>query len=338
MSELITRSLILIAIALSPAQSAAEDYPGDFAVAVLDTRLFAGLEPYAEILGKVEAGQYFPVISTAVDQYGIQWAEVAAADETSAYLTDIIVLRESESVLQALLKKVNLADISMWDDETVEEVQKRGIEIGFNKTQLLFAKGVPLFERERDGREEWFYRSLVVLIEEGVVVGFTSARRLPHHRSIDIDIGAGDPEFEAVSGRWQELETAESAAPRRAAGGNATGVFRVQIPVRGDYRISARWQPDPENSARVRYKVIQRRTEVAVLRANHKLYQDRWVILGDVKFDSSAPVIIRITAEDDLPFCVDTLRLEYLNEPLSPADTELRLQEAEDNDAVGKTG
>lgn len=324
----ITKLLILLSLTMVAVVTFAQDQPDDYAVVVRDTRLFAGLEPYSEILGRAEAGQYFPALSQVEDQYGIQWAEVLLPDGDRAFLSDVIIMREKKPALQKLLKMVNLADINMWDEETLREVQRSGVEAGFSATQVLFAKGVPLLERKNDGCEEWFYLRLVVLLKDNEVIGFTDVNRLPQDKLIEIVLGAEDPEFEMPSGQWQTVETAVSAIsktaggapapakPKKALGSGAVGVFRVPVPVDGTYRLSARWPAEASNSTNVSYKVLQRRKEIAVLKANQRLYNDRWIYLGDVNLESGPPVVIRITAPDGGPFYVDTVRIKYLNAPL----------------------
>jgi hypothetical protein len=343
MKTLIACALCLIIFYLPVPSQETGGFPEDFALVVRETRLFAGLEPYAEILGKAEPGQFFPVLSLSEDEYGIQWAEVELPDGQNVYLSDVIILREKEAELRRLIEKVNLADISMWDDETLLEVQRRGVEVGFDTTQVLFAKGLPLSERKIDTREEWFYRRLVILIEDDKVIGFTEVLRLPQDKSISIDLTADDPEFETPSGRWETLAftgsgqpaadaqvtragAASASAPpvatitvKKTNGVDASGVFRVPVPAKGLYRISARWLADKDNSAKVFYRVMQQRRELAVMQANQRLYSNRTVFLGDLEVDDSAPMVIRITSSDGKPFNVVSLSIEYLNKPIRPS-------------------
>lgn len=309
--------LVAASLQFCPQQA---DAPGDYALAVRDTRLFAGLEPYADILGLAEAGSFFPLESLASDRYGIRWAEVRLPDSGSAFLSDVIVMRERESVLQRLLQMADLGEIGLWDDEALTGVQERGVEIGFTVTQLLFAQGPPLREREIFGMREWFYRRLVVLIRDDVVAGFTELYRLPRDRSISIELASGDPEFTAASGAWEEASAAERTS-MLASGENARGRFRFRVPLAGTYRLSARWSAGNGLSTRIRYRVQQGGEEIAVLRANQRLHGQRWIWLGDIEASAGNPLVIDILAEDGLPFCVEALRIEYLNEALDPTQT-----------------
>ena len=341
--------LVAASLQFCPQQA---DAPGDYALAVRDTRLFAGLEPYADILGLAEAGSFSPLAPRPRDRYGIRWAEVRLPDGGSAFLSDVIVMREREAVLRRLLQMADIGEIGLWDDEALAGVQERGVEIGFTVTQLLFAQGPPLREREIFGLREWSYRRLVVLVGDDAVVGFTKLYRLPRDRSILIELTSGDPEFTAASGAWEEVAAADRTF-MLASGENARGRFRFRVPLAGTYRLSARWGADDDLSARTRYRLRQGGhggqggqgghgghggqggqggqggreqggEEIAVLRANQKLHGQSWVWLGDIEASAGSPLVIDISAEDGLPFRVEALRIEYLNEPLDPAQAHER--------------
>ncbi len=317
-------------------------HPSDFAVAVRATRLFESMEPYAKILGRVEPGDFYPVVGVTEDQYGIVWAEVALEDG-SAYLSDVIVVREREPVLRGLLQKVDLADIGMWDDEVLESVQARGVEVGFTATQLLFAQGLPLLERVRGhvGQDlgeggnsvlkEWFYPRLVVLLEGETVVGYTTVERLVRDRSIEFELAPEEPDFTAV-GSWESRTESDGVGHMHATSGKEVGRFRVQVPVKGTYRLSARWISAPENSSEVIFEAKKRgggeegdeqqrqAVSVARMKANQRLNDRRWIELGLFDVEPGSPLVIEMSSADGKPFDINALRLEYVNDPVLPSD------------------
>ena len=324
-----------------PVHAAADEVasqPADYAVAVRPTRLFESMEPYAKILGRVEPGDFYPVIALTEDQYGIPWAEVVY-DGERAFLSDIVVLRERKADLAKLVEIADMADISLWDDDVLAEVQQRGIEIGFTTTQLLFSQGLPLLRRMRTdveqetGLREWFYRRLVVLIQGGEVVGYTTVNRLPLDRSISFELTPDDSEFTPGLGRWEPAD--DGGFPYRiAASGGEKAVFRVRLPISGKYKLSAIWAAGPARSPDVVYKVLQRgqrgrgqaaeaeagESVLAEMHGNQRLYHRRWVYLGDFEAGDGGPIRLEISSADGLPFGIHSLRLEYLNEPILPDD------------------
>lgn len=303
---------LLILTLLLPNNPLQNDFPDDFAVAVRDTRLFDSMEPYAEILAKVETGQYFPAESVVVDPYGIQWAEVRVGADQTGFLSDVIVLREKEKDLKKLLKRIDFSDIGLWDSEDLHSVQQRSIEIGFNITQLLFAQGLPLRERSKQGFEEWIYPRLVVLVENNMVVGYTDVVSLPRDRNIVIDLNVGDPEFSAVSGQWQDVSLTNSIY-KLAVTGTESGRFDFDVPVNGAYRVATKWNASADQSAHVHYSLLQGDEEIAVFQGNQRLFSQKWVLLGEVKLKANNPLAIVFSAEDSKPFVVETVRIEYVN-------------------------
>lgn len=318
-------------------------HPSDFAVAVRTTRLFESMEPYAKILGRVEPGDFYHVVAVTEDQYGIVWAEVTLEDGTGAYLSDVIIVREREPVLRGLLKKVDLADIGLWDDEILLSVQERGVEVGFTATQLLFAKGLPLLERvrghvgqdtaagEKSVLKEWFYPRLVVLIEDETVVGFTAVERLARDRSIVFELTPDDPDFTAI-GSWQSKTETDSLSHMLATSGNEVGRFRVRVPVEGTYRLQARWISSQDLSSEVVFEA-RRRAEgqdqgdrksepvaLAQMKVNQRLHDRRWIELGLFDVETGSPLLIEVRSADGKPFSINALRLEYLNDPVLPSD------------------
>jgi hypothetical protein len=338
--------LQLLAAAVTPAAddplaALKANQPSDFAVAVRDTRMFAGMEPYAKILGPVAAGEFYPALSVTTDQYGIVWAEVALEGGERGYLSDVVIVREREPALRELLKKAKLADIGMWDDEILRSVQESGVEIGFTSTQLLFAQGPPLLERvtgqpgpgEAAGRtmKEWFYPRLVVFIEDDTVVGYTAISRLAADRAIEYVLTPDDPDF-STSGRWQSVTESDGLVHMVAAGGSV-GRFRVHLPVKGTWRLGALWAAAPDRSTRVIYEAKQRpaggeendegkgpAATLARMTGNQRLHDRREVELGIFDAGAGAPLLIEISSEDGKPFSVAVLKLEYVNDPVLPAE------------------
>ena len=329
-------ALTAAALPVYPQADEAGSQPADYAVAVRPTRLFESMEPYAKILGKVEPGDFYPVISLKEDQYGIPWAEVVYNGK-HAFLSDIVILRERKADLAKLVEIADMNDISLWDDEMLASIQRRGVEIGITATQLLFSQGLPLMRRMRTdveqetGLREWFYRRLVVLLQGGEVVGYTTISRLPDDRSISFELTPDGPEFNPGLGRWERVDV-EGFAYIVAAGGRETAVFRLRLPVAGRYKLSAIWAAAPERSSSVSYKVLQRGahregakegeddTVLAEMHGNQRLYDKRWVYLGDFEVRGGAPLRLEISSTDRLPFGIHSLRLEYLNQQIFPAD------------------
>jgi hypothetical protein len=313
--------------------------PSDFAVAVRDTRMFAGMEPYAKVLGRVAAGEFYPAISVTTDQYGIVWAEVALPTGDRGFLSDVVIVREREPALRELLKKANLADIGLWDDDILKSIQESGVEIGFSATQLLFAQGPPLMERVRaqvgQGStenlviKEWFYPRLVVLIENDSVVGYTSINRLPGDRSIAYLLSTNDPEFSST-GRW-ESKTEADGLTHLLAGEGGVARFRIRLPIDGTWRLSARWVSTPNSSTQVLYEAKQKSATdedaadvaavtLARMVGNQRLHDRSMVELGIFEAGSALPLLIEISAEDGKPISILDLRLEYVNDPVLPAE------------------
>lgn len=307
--------LMLVSSSVFAGEQIESEVPADYAISLRETYIKASLEVYAEDILKAQPKQFFPVLSTLEDQHGIRWAEVTLPDGNKGFLTDMIIVRKRKSELARILEQVSAGTIENWNQETVDEIQDKEVEVGMSKTQLLFALGLPSASREIGDRIELSFPRIKVLLKDGIVCALTKVTRLPLDKNISLSISTGDPEFTATGGSWNEIPSGSEKFMVNASG-TGVGKYRFRLPATGSYKVSAQWFAAKDNSPDVQYRISSQAKELAVFRANHRLYGSRWIELGVVTVSGNQAISMEVYSGDGLPFSIGTVKFEYENDTL----------------------
>jgi hypothetical protein len=219
------------------------------------------------------------------------------------------------------MERISVDNLSGWDQDTLETVQSGVVEVGLTETQLLLATGLPRNERRISGMIEFCYPRMRVLLDDGRVIGVTKVDRLTLDKRIAIEIAADDPEYSAVGGQWKSIEIGFEEFFIDTSG-TGVGRYRLEVPADGKYRLYAIWLADAGNSALVTYRISRKGSELAALSANHRLHGRSWVELGEMNVEGGKTFVIEVMSQDGKPFSVGRIRIEIVNDSLTPTGIE----------------